>query len=270
MGTLINLDHNLDLIKMKMVGEDEAGLLREDQEMMELEDEVEEGLRLDTLPAEILLSILEHLDVKFITETLSKVCVKFRDLAKNDATWRIRISRRWPGQYPAVPLTANQITKAEDLILTNQKPESWNSTNRKAVFSWTEACIAREEESQLWGAQESSDALGMRATVCSNAHYSSVDCVKVIREGKLVVSGSRDRLGVIIIDRFLTFKFCRGINIWNVESVRKGQSRPVYKLPDAHKGWVWSFSAEDSTASLVSGSWDNTVKFWDVSRSVSI
>lgn len=89
----------------------------------------------------------------------------------------------------------------------------------------------------------------MRATVCSNAHYSSVDCVKVISEGKLVVSGSRDR----------------GINIWNVESVRKGQSRPCYKLPDAHKGWVWSFSADDSTASLVSGSWDNTVKFWDVS-----
>lgn len=120
---------------------------------------------------------------------------------------------------------------------------------RKTVFSWTEACIAREEESQLWGAQDTSGALGMRATVCSNAHYSSVDCVKIIRDGKLVVSGSRDR----------------GINIWNVESVRKGQSRPCYKLPDAHKGWVWSFSADDSTASLVSGSWDNTVKFWDVS-----
>ena len=55
-----------------------------------------------------------------------------------------------------------------------------------------------------------------------------------------------------------------------MESVRKGQSRPCYKLPDAHKGWVWSFSADDSTASLVSGSWDNTVKFWDVSRSVSL
>merc|ERR1712137_89827 len=78
--------------------------------------------------------------------------------------------------------------EAEDLILTNQKPESGDSTNRKTVFSWTEACIAREEESLLWGAQGSSGALGMRATVCSNAHYSSVDCVKVIREGKLVVS----------------------------------------------------------------------------------
>jgi len=250
MGTLINLDQTTDLVKMEMVGEGDRGSLKEDNEMMELEDEVEEGLRLDTLPAEILLTILDHLDVKFITETLSKVCVKFRDFAKNDATWRIRIARRWPGQYPAVPLTANQITKDEAEYLTNQKQESGDSANRKtSVFSWTEACIAREDESQLWGAQKSSGALGMRATVCSNAHYSSVDCVKVIRDGKLVVSGSRDR----------------GINIWNVESVRKGQSRPCYKLPDAHKGWVWSFSADDSTASLVSGSWDNTVKFWDVS-----
>ena len=94
----------------------------------------------------------------------------------------------------------------------------------------------------------------MRATVCSNAHYSSVDCVKVIRDGELVVSGSRDRSVIIIFIIIVMFAFvCRGINIWNVESVRKGQSRPCYKLRDAHKGWVWSFSADDSTSSLVSG-----------------
>ena len=162
--------------------------------MMELEEEVQEELRLDTLPAEILLNIFENLDVKFITETLSKVCVKFRDFAKNDATWRIRISRRWAGQYPAVPLTANQITRDE--------VDDGNLTNQKEVFSWTEACIAREEESQLWGAQEGSGALGMRATVCSNAHYSSVDCVKVISDGRLVVSGSRDRSEITYHDNF--------------------------------------------------------------------
>ena len=201
MGTLIKLDQNLDLLKMKMVEDGTSGSLKEDQEMMDLEDEVEDGLRLDTLPAEVLLCILENLDVKFITETLSKVCVKFRDIVKNDATWRIRISRRWPGQYPAVPLTANQMTQdeAENRIMTNQKPAPEDSTNKKSVFSWTEACIAREEETQLWSAQESSNALRMRATVCSNAHYSSVDCVKVIRDGELVVSGSRDRSVIIIV-----------------------------------------------------------------------
>ena len=71
MGTLINLDRTTDLIKMEMVGEGDLGSPKEDNEMMEFEDEVEEGLRLDTLPAEILLTILDHLDVKFITETLS-------------------------------------------------------------------------------------------------------------------------------------------------------------------------------------------------------
>ena len=196
MGTLINLDQTTDLVKMEMVEEGDPESPKEHNEMMEFEDEVEEGLSLDTLPAEILFTILDHLDVKFITETLSKVCVKFRDFAKNDTTWRIRIARRWPGQYPAVPLTANQMSKDDAEFLTNQKQDSGDSANRKTVFSWTEACIAREEESQLWGAQESSGALSMRATVCSNAHYSSVDCVKVIRDGKLVVSGSRDRLVV--------------------------------------------------------------------------
>ena len=173
-----------------------------------------------------------HRTLTSLIHRLSQVCVKFRVFASNDETWRIRISRRWPGQYPAVALTANQrpgidastnqkpvldiptnkMTAGEDEvdnstnrkpgvnqtpgveILANQSSGMEASTNRKpGVFSWTEACIAREEECALWGTQESSGALSMRATVCSNAHYSSVDCVRVIRAGELVVSGSRDR-----------------------------------------------------------------------------
>jgi len=216
---------SLTYVEPDLVIKTEVDSLKEDHEMMDLG---EEGLRLDTLPAETLLHVLEYLDVKFITETLSQVCVKFRVFAINDETWRIRISRRWPGQYPAVALTANQrpgidastnqkpvldvptnkITAGEDEVdnSTNQKPvidvptnkitagedEVDNSTNRKpgvnqtpgveilanqssgmeastnrkpGVFSWTEACIAREEECKLWGAQESSGALSMRATV---------------------------------------------------------------------------------------------------------
>ena len=42
-------------------------------------------------------------------------------------------------------------------------------------------------------------------------------------------------------------------------------------MPDAHKGWVWTFSASgqqsEGDMNLVSGSWDNTVKFWRVTSS---
>ena len=60
--------------------------------------------------------------------TLFQVCVKFRVFASNDETWRIRISRRWPGQYPAVALTANQRPGLD--ASTNQKPVIHVLTNK--------------------------------------------------------------------------------------------------------------------------------------------
>ena len=68
----------------------------------------------------------------------------------------------------------------------------------------------------------------------------------------VVVSGSRDR----------------GINLWTTAGLDAGQSSPTSRLPDAHKGWVWSFSSPQQDQAgqldLVSGSWDNTVRFWQV------
>ena len=184
-------------------------------ENMDISEAEDEG-RLDSLPVEILLHILQYLDARFIVEVLSQVSRRFLSLSSHSPSWMIRLSARWPGQYPPVP----------------------------APVDWSQACIAREEELRLW---QSGDLM---PTVCSNAHYSSGDCIKII--GGLVVSGSRDR----------------GINIWNIEDVVEGLTRPRYKLPDAHKGWVWSFSSckSNSSTDLVSGSWDNTVKFWQVSN----
>ena len=210
-------------------------------------------LRLDTLPAEILLHILNYLDVKFIVDVFAGVCIKFKDVANNDATWRIRISRRWPGQYPAIPLVNENCEirqlpySTTDMTIDNTDGQTM-FTEQNDAFSWTEACIAREEETRIWTNPE----VMMKAIVCSNAHYSSVDCVKIIKD--LVISGSRDR----------------GINIWNIDDVKKGVSKPCLKLPDAHKGWVWSFSSKSGEVGgtdLVSGSWDNTVKFWSLSSS---
>ena len=184
-------------------------------ENMDISDPDQE-MRLDNLPVEILLHILQYLDAKFIVEVLSQVSSKLLTLSRDESSWRIRLSERWPGQYPAVP-TSN--------------------------IDWSRAVIAREEELKLWQCPDT-----LHSMVCSNAHYSSVDCVKII--GDLVVSGSRDR----------------GINIWNIDDVVKGVTKPRFKFPDAHKGWVWSFSSSRTdNDKLVSGSWDNTVKFWNIS-----
>ena len=189
-------------------------------ENMDISDPDSE-MMLDHLPLELLLHILQYLDAKFIVEVLSQVSRKFLSISRDESSWRIRLSERWPGQFPAVP-----------------------STN----ITWSRACIAREEEGKLWCSPDTS----LHSIVCSNAHYSSVDCVKII--GDLVVSGSRDR----------------GINIWNIDDVVQGVTKPRFKFPDAHKGWVWSFSSSPGSwrtenSKLVSGSWDNTVKFWDIS-----
>ena len=64
---------SLTYIEPDLVIKTEVDSLKEDHEMMDLAEE--EGLRLDTLPAETLLHVLEYLDVKFITETLSQVFI---------------------------------------------------------------------------------------------------------------------------------------------------------------------------------------------------
>lgn len=172
-------------------------------------------LTLDTLPAEIILHILQFIEVRYICRVLARVCSYFSNIARSPTTWRVRLAKRWPGQYPALP-----------------PPPS---------MDWGLACARREEETWLW----TSHLTSMGSVVCSNAHYSSVDTIQVLDD--VVLSGSRDR----------------GVNVWSLDAVRKGEDRPGLKCPDSHKGWVWSFSPAGGN-SLVSGSWDNTVKFWQV------
>jgi len=178
---------------------------------------------IEKLPAELLHYILQYLDVKFILRVVSRVSSYFRHITQDPATWRIRLAKRWPGQYPALPLATGE-------------------------FSWSVACCRREEETRFWRAAHSPS---MRGLVCGSAHYSCVDTVKILED--VVVSGSRDR----------------GINIWSIDQLlaeegEGGSSAPALKSPDSHKGWVWSFSKAGEGNKLVSGSWDNTVKFWQV------
>jgi hypothetical protein len=173
-------------------------------------------LTLDTLPAEIILHILQYLEVRYISRVVARVCSYFSQIARDPATWRLRIAKRWPGQYPALP--------------------------HPTELNWSLACARREEETYLWSNYPAST----KVVICPNAHYSCVDTVQVLDD--VIVSGSRDR----------------GMNLWSLHQLQEeGGSSPL-KFPDSHKGWVWSFSDAGPGNSLVSGSWDNTVKFWQV------
>lgn len=111
------------------------------------------------------------------------------------------------------------------------------------TFSWSIAAHARERETSVWSCPEQRTA----SITCPTAHYASVDSVQVLDQ--VIVSGSRDR----------------GISLWTHNQVLAGGEeswKPALRNPDMHKGWVWSFCGEGE--SLVSGSWDSTVKFWQV------
>ena len=60
-------------------------------------------LTLDTLPSEIFLHICSFLDARFVIHTLSKVCRSFHYLIMDDKFWKVRIAKRWPRKYPAIP-----------------------------------------------------------------------------------------------------------------------------------------------------------------------
>jgi hypothetical protein len=61
------------------------------------------SLFLELLPPEIFLKICSYLHAKFVIGTLTRVCRQFRDLLVDDATWKIRIAKRYPKKYPVVP-----------------------------------------------------------------------------------------------------------------------------------------------------------------------
>lgn len=61
------------------------------------------SLILETLPAELILHICSFLDAKFVITTFSRICSYFHSMLNDDRFWKIRIGKRWPKKYPAIP-----------------------------------------------------------------------------------------------------------------------------------------------------------------------
>lgn len=169
-------------------------------------DVQEKQLKLDILPSEILLHICSFLDAKIVICRLSLTCRAFYHLMNDPLFWKVRIKKRWPKKYPAIPVNDDE-------------------------FDWKSACISREEEHKRWyNHEEEMDFFRFREGI-----FAAVDSVKIMEGATHVAVGSRDRYLNVLDLRKLDPNEPEG----NIKNAR------VFTKMDAHKGWIWSMASID-------------------------
>ena len=154
--------------------------------MMEVDDCP--ALRLDGLPAELLLHIFQYLDVDFILCSVSKVplhpiasswlfclqvCNLFNELASDEATWKVRVAKRFPGTQQSFFNPFFEIRLPLTRVILGQYPALPPPSN----FCWAVACARREKEAWMWkmsSSIEKEEKEGRATITCPTAHYAAV------------------------------------------------------------------------------------------------
>ncbi|KAF7990819.1 hypothetical protein HCN44_000624 [Aphidius gifuensis] len=189
-------------------------------------DQCSTYLSLTDLPMEIFLHICSFLDANTLIRNLGLVCKQFYNILKDDSLWKVRINRIWPNAcYPVLsPVDENE-------------------------QFWKLSCLNVERQAFLWSNLDPMDKFAL-----TGGHYGTIDGLLLMNNGKICISGGRDRLLIC----------------WQLNATRtiENQQNANIACGFGHTGWIWDITClGDNT--IYSCSWDRTVRAWDLSNNFS-
>ncbi|XP_012939124.1 F-box/WD repeat-containing protein 9 [Aplysia californica] len=184
----------------------------------------EGGLRLDQLHDDVIFHIAVFLEARVVRDSLSKVCLRFLEMFDNEAYWKSRVFLRCHKPYPAV-------VSASD-------------------FSWVDACVAREDSYHTWRDW----SRNTRHFLYGHNVNGEVDAVHLMKEGRLLASGDRNRF-LNIVD------LAKWDDSPGVQPDKQMADMLVHS-DISHGGWIWSMASVGDT--LITGSWDTHVRMFDL------